>query len=247
MNRERLHVTIDARLSSIAKNSPRTPAWYEPWHRLGPKSTWEERLLVCRAIRDSETFPADVGYFLMSWVIENLSVDAESRLDNCLQTMNRRESRRASDRIFANLMDEYGECEMAQRFRTDPQRHARRHEVGRQFFFGVGKPEVPEDSGWLKGFAEVVSFSLLTDRTTGKLGVRYRVDGGYWEITVYPLGMARESTAFVAGSGPWFPIPTWRVTTLPSSTGLGKPPPAEARKSALGGGFSPLPLRKTLG
>jgi hypothetical protein len=59
--------------------------------------------------------------------------------------------------------------------------------VGRQFFFGVGKPEVPEDSGWLKGFAEVVSSGLLTDRATDKLGLRYRVEGGYWEISVYPL------------------------------------------------------------
>jgi hypothetical protein len=187
MNRERLHVTIDARLSSIAKNSPRTPAWYEPWHRLGPKSTWEERLLVCRAIRDSETFPADVGYFLMSWGIENLLVEAESRPEDDLRTMNRRESRRASDRIVANLMDEHGECEMAELFRTDPQRHARRREAGRQYFFEVGKPEVSEDSGWLKGFAEVVSSGLLTARATGKLGLRYRVEGGYWEISVYPL------------------------------------------------------------
>src|SRR5690348_14726710 len=99
-NRERLHPTIDARLSSIARSLTGTPTWYEPWHRLGPKSTGEERLLVCRAIRDSGTLPDDAGYFLMSWVIEDLSVDVESRQD-VLPTMNRRESRRASDRIFA--------------------------------------------------------------------------------------------------------------------------------------------------
>jgi hypothetical protein len=73
------------------------------------------------------------------------------------------------------------------------------------------------------------------------------VDSLLQEITVYPLGMSRESTAFVAGSGPSFLIPTWSVTVLPSCTGLGKPPPAPARRSALGGGFSPFPLSKTLG
>jgi hypothetical protein len=125
----------------------------------------------------------------MSWVIENLSVDAESKLDNSLQTMNRRESRRALERICAGLMNEHGECEMADLFRTDPRQHAQRREVGRQFFFGAAKPEVPEDSGWLKEFAEVVSSGLLTDRPTDKLGLRYRVDGGYWEITVYPLSV----------------------------------------------------------
>src|SRR4051794_24409795 len=96
---ERLHPIIDAKLSSTARSLPGVPTWYEPWHRLGPKSTLEERLLVCRAIRDSGTLPDDAGYFLMSWALENLSVEAESKLEDDLQTMNRRQCRRASDRI----------------------------------------------------------------------------------------------------------------------------------------------------
>src|SRR3954469_14671490 len=107
-NPERLHATIDGKLSSIAKSLTGAPTWYKPWHRLGPESTGEERLLVCRAIRGSGSLPAEAGYFLMSWGIENLSVDAESELNDSLRTMNRRESRRASDRIFANLMDDHG-------------------------------------------------------------------------------------------------------------------------------------------
>jgi hypothetical protein len=186
-NRDRLHPTIDAKLSSIARSLSGAPTWYEPWHRLGPESTGEERLLVCRAIRDSGTLPADVGYFLMSWVIENLSVDVESKSEDDLQSMNRRESRRASDRIFADLMHEHGERQMADLFRTDPPGHARRREAGRRFFFRVVKSAVSEDPGWLKDFAEVVSSGLMTGRASGKLGLRYRVDGGSWEISVYPL------------------------------------------------------------
>src|SRR3954453_17295716 len=137
-NPERLHATIDGKLSSIAKSLSGTPTWYEPWLRLGSESTGEEHLLVCRAIRDSGTLPVDVGYFLMSWVVENLSVDVESKLENDLQTMNRRESRRASDRIFADMLEKHEEREMAELFRTDPLGHARRREAGRRFFFGVG-------------------------------------------------------------------------------------------------------------
>jgi hypothetical protein len=128
----------------------------------------------------------------MSWVIENLSVDVESKSEDDLQSMNRRESRRASDRIFADLMHEHGERQMADLFRTDPPGHARRREAGRQFFFRVVKSAVSEDPGWLKGFAEVVSSGLLTDSATDELGVRYREDGGYWEISVYPPGAAGE-------------------------------------------------------
>ena len=119
-NRERLHPIIDPRLFNIAKSMPVAPPWYEPWLRLGPKSTVEERLLVCQRIRDSGTFPADVGYFLVSLMIEDLTEEAEAELDDGLQTMNRRESRRASDRIFADLLDKHGQREMADRFRTDP-------------------------------------------------------------------------------------------------------------------------------
>ena len=40
-------------------------------------------------------------------------------------------------------------------------------------------------------FIEAISSSLMTQRAPGKLGVRYREQGGYWEISVYPLSVGR--------------------------------------------------------
>ena len=82
-DRERLHAVIDARLSGIAMSLREPPPWNEPWLRLGPESTWEERLLVCQAVRDSGSIPDEAGYFLVSWIIEDLAIAVESeRVDS---------------------------------------------------------------------------------------------------------------------------------------------------------------------
>src|SRR6516165_10172834 len=130
-NRGRLHAVIDARLSAIASSLPQAPPWNEPWLRLGSESTWEERLFVCQTVQNSGSIPAEAGYFLVSWIIEDLAIVGESERVDSLAFMNRRESLRASDRCFATLLDQHGEHEMAKRFRTDPLGHARRREVGR--------------------------------------------------------------------------------------------------------------------
>ncbi len=92
-NRVRLHAVIDARLSAIATSLREPPPWNEPWLRLGTESTWEERLFVCQAVRNSGSIPAEAGYFLVSWIIEDRALVTESdRLDS-LEFMNWRESR----------------------------------------------------------------------------------------------------------------------------------------------------------
>jgi len=186
-NRGRLHIVIDARLSGIATSMPEPPPWNVPWLRLGLESTWEERLFVCQAVRDSDSIPDEAGYFLMSWIIEELAIVVEPERVDRLHSVNRRESRRASDRIFADLLDQHGEHEMAERYRTDPLGHARRREVGRQFFFGAEGAKPPDDPAWVKEFVAIVSPSLLTDRSTGHLGIRSREGDGNWEISVYPI------------------------------------------------------------
>jgi hypothetical protein len=202
--RMRLHVVIDARLSGIATSLSEPPAWNEPWLRLGPESRWEERLLVCKAVRDSGSITDEAGYFLVSWIIEDLATVMGTERQDRLQFMNRRESRRASDRIFGDLLDRHGEHEMAERFRTDPLEHARLREVGRQFFFGTEGVGAPEDSKWLKEFVEVVARSRITDGSTSHLGIQYREDDGYWEISVYPIhgkGGLDEAKGLVASPG----------------------------------------------
>jgi len=185
-NRGRLHAVIDAKLAAIATSLGESPSWYEPWSRLCPESTWEERLIVCQAVRNSGIIPAEAGYFLASWIMEDRALVMMSERVDSLEFMNRRESRRATDRSFAHLLDQHGEHEMAVQFRTDPLGHARRREVGRRFFFREKGEEPLQDPTWIKQFVKIVSSSLVTDRSTPHLGFRYRVDDRNWEVSVYP-------------------------------------------------------------
>jgi len=213
-NRGRLHTVIDARLSAIATSLREPPPWNEPWLRLGPESTWEERLFVCQAVRNSGSIAAEAGYFLVSWIIEDLATVVESERVDSLEFMNRRESRRATDRSFADLLDQHGEHEMAERFRTDPLGHARRREVGRRFFFGAKGAEPLQDPAWIKKFVKIVSSSLLTDRSTRHLHIRYRVDHGNWEISVYPIHEGGDhEEAEGSGASPSF---AWNIEELRS-------------------------------
>src|SRR3954469_23280689 len=68
-----LHAAIDAKLAGLIVASPTPPDWHEPWRRLGPESTDEERLAVYRAIRDSGSLPEDAGFYLVSWQIDAMA------------------------------------------------------------------------------------------------------------------------------------------------------------------------------
>ena len=103
---------------------------------------------------------------------------------------------------------------MAERFRTDPLGHARRREVGRRFFFGEKGEEPLQDPEWIKEFVRTVSSSLLTDRSTRHLGIRYRVDDGNWEISVYPIHEGGDHEE-VEGSGE-SPSFAWNIEELRS-------------------------------
>ncbi len=150
----------------------------------------------------------------MSWIIEELAIVTESdRLDS-LEFMNWRESRRTTDRRFSNLLDQHREHEMAERFRTYPLGHARRREVGRRFFFEEIGEEPLQDPAWIKEFIGVVSSSLLTDRSTRHLGIRYRVDDDNWEISVYPIFEGGDhEEAEGSGASPSF---AWNIEELRS-------------------------------
>jgi hypothetical protein len=214
-NRGRLHAVIDARLSAIATSLREPPPWNEPWLQLRPESTWKERMFVCQAVRNSGTIPADAGYFLVSWIIEDLALIVESERADSLAFMNRREGRRATDRSFADLLVQHGEHEMAERFRTDPLGHALRREVGRRFFFGEKGKEPLQDSAWIKEFVRTVSSSLLPERSTPHLGFRYRVDDGNWEISVYPIHAGGDHEgAEGSGESPSF---AWNIEELRSN------------------------------
>ena len=155
---------IQAKLAGIAKALPSPPEWFDDWNRLGPESSAEEILAVCRRIRDSGCLPADAGLHLMAGQIDAMIGDEANTslrgLDDRMKAMERayeqetgrpwpfddippeyreyeellRQYEAAWDKIFAGRLEACGEREMAALYRADPKEFERRYEAGWNFF-----------------------------------------------------------------------------------------------------------------
>lgn len=216
-DQERLHPRIDRKLARVVRSSPVPPSWQEPWSRLGPESTQEQRLEAFQAIRDSATVPKDAGYFLVSWQVENLAAEVQEKLRDPLQTLNMFEARRTSDRIFTELLERHGERKTAKLFLTDSGEHDRRREAGRQFFFGSEGAEAPQDPAWLEHLLRAVAYGIVAPVPAEGLSCRYRQDGDYWEVHVLgpseggrdwavDIERLREQFDRIDGCG-WYAVP----------------------------------------
>ena len=208
-----LHARIDEKLRNVAESFSTTPGWYEQWRQLGPESTTEERLKVHQAIRDADGVAEEAGFFLVSWQIDEIASANPSAamcsLEDRLEAVKRRHGLGEGDRWppgeappeyeslrqqyhrvwdghFADKLDEYGEHEMARLMRDDPDRFEQLIEAGRHFFLGAPTPGISKCPGWLDSFVEIVVAHMSADAESGPLGLRYREEDGFWEITIYP-------------------------------------------------------------
>jgi len=208
-----LHAPINAELANIVQAASTRPAWYEEWMRLGPESTEQERLAVYQAVRDSGCLPEEAGFYLVSWQIDAMtSLDAETRLADLDDQMRaieeahgleegefwppgkapeeyeelRRRHQAAWDQMYVAKPAEFGEHEMAQQYRSDPEGFHRRSEAGRTFFHGPEEPDDADAPGWVYGLAETVAGNMTSISGPAPIGFLYSQEGGRWELIVYP-------------------------------------------------------------
>ena len=206
-----LHAAINAKLAEIAAASPTPPPWYEAWTHLGPMSTDTERLAVYQAVREAGSVPEEAGFFLVAWMLdvmmderaeeglrasderleavrqqygleEDASADSADVPEEYREAM--QQSHAAWDALFAATLEEHGEHELASLFREDEAAFDEKYEAGRQFFHGPEDDEV-EDDDWLNTLLEEVGGCIEADSPVGPLGLRYRVEEGYWEVWIY--------------------------------------------------------------
>jgi len=226
-----LFAAINAKLGEVAAASPTPPAWYEAWTSLGPQSTKEERLAVYQAIRAAGSVPAEAGFFLVAWILDLLTDDraeeglreAEERLEAIRQKYGLDEDASAEeddvpaeyreamqqchdtwDALYAATLEEFGEHDIARLFRENGEEFNQRYEVGRQFFHGPGDDDETEEDEWLDLLQDAVSSCVEADSPMGPLGLRYREEEGFWEISIYPtpvelVGGAHDGKVVVPG------------------------------------------------
>jgi hypothetical protein len=204
---------IDARLAGLIDALPARPDWYPRWRRLGSGSTDEERLAVYQTIRDSGILPAEAGFYLLSSQVDAISnLDVETSLGPMEERLRDievahgleegeiwepgeapkeyeallKQYHDAWDECFATQLDSYGESEIAAVFRTDREEYERRHEAGREFFFGPLAADDPDLPAWLNSLFEDIGAGLTPEGLMGPLGFRWHEEEGFCEVDAYP-------------------------------------------------------------
>jgi hypothetical protein len=226
-----LYAAIDAKLAEIAAANPTPHSWHGALSRLGSQSSKSERLGVYRAVRVAGSVPVEAGFFLIAWIVDLLTDDrAEEGLreeERLLELIRQKygleedvsvnsedvpaeyreamqEMHKAWDKLYVGTLEECGEQEMAKLFHTDREQYDRLYEIGRQFFHGTEEEEGLADTAWLDRLLEVVAACIEAESPMGPLGLRYREEGGFWEVWIFPtpvelVGGAHDGAVVVPG------------------------------------------------
>jgi hypothetical protein len=129
---------VDSKLMSIAKASPGAGEWKGLVERLSEATTPEDRMKTYRAIREAKLIPEEAADFLIGWTIQwmpleyNRSAAGELEEDNFDEDANDQEL----DNETLALLRKFEMNEMAAMFASNRLEFDRRHERGRQFFYG---------------------------------------------------------------------------------------------------------------
>jgi hypothetical protein len=241
-----LYAVVDAKLAAIAAAAEPPPTWYGEWSKLGPQSTHETRPAVYQAVRDTGSVPPEAGMFLVAWTLGLISYtraqEALRDLEDELEQLQRkhgvaddwaggvdepdevremkRRYRDARHRLYATVLEEFGERELARLFRENDDEFQDVYEVGRQYFHwpedhGGGEDDIwldplrdagePEDVIWLDALREAVADSIEPESLIRPpLDLRYHQEQGFWDVCVYAtpfelVGGARDGDIVAPG------------------------------------------------
>jgi hypothetical protein len=207
---DELRPGINTRLLRAAARAPRPPAWFKAWYRLRSGSADEDRLAVYQAVRDAGSLPPEATFFLISWVVDAITLaDAEDLLaaqqdrlaeikaKHGLQVDDdwpeeppqeyeqaQRDFFDAWDELYAEQLEAHHEPDMARTFREDHDQFQRLGEAGRQYF--AQTPDTDTSDSWLEALRADVAGCLTADAELGRLEMLHDEAEGAWQITVYP-------------------------------------------------------------
>lgn len=159
------YTQIDTVLLAVARELPRRPDWYVGLARLNGGVTAQSRLPVYQAVRDDGCLPEDAGFFLVSYAIEDLSLDGAELIEN-----------------FAA----YGEGDMADLLRRYADEYQQRHEKGRRFFFDPPELGAADLRGAVQELYDHVRQCVGSRAPMGPLACRWSTDYGFVDLQIFP-------------------------------------------------------------
>jgi hypothetical protein len=120
---------VDARLKEIAGATPGPAGWKELIERLTETTPTAERMAAYRAVRGAGVLPDDAAFFLFGHAVQWLPPEGptEEEEDDTDETL---------DEHTLAMLRRHGGDDLAELFAANRLEYDRRHEQGRQFFFG---------------------------------------------------------------------------------------------------------------
>jgi hypothetical protein len=130
---------VDARLKEIAGTSPGPAVWKDLVGKLSDATPDAERIQTYQAVREAGVLPEDAAFFLfghgIQWMLPEVGPeppeDEEGDKDDDLL-----------DRHTVASLRRFGLDDLAELYASNRLEYDRRHERGRQFFFGPPDEEL---------------------------------------------------------------------------------------------------------
>lgn len=126
---------VDAKLKAIAKAHSTSATWQGLVERLSEATSPEDRIKAYKAIRDTGVIPGEATDYLILWAIQWMPTGSElagpedEDFDEEMASLD-------SDKETLDQLRKFGVDDLAELFVSNRLEFDRRHERGRQFFYG---------------------------------------------------------------------------------------------------------------
>ena len=127
---------VDTKLKAIARASPDGAAWKGLVERLSDATTTEDRMKTYKAVREAEVIPDEAADFLIVWAIQWMPPENSKLADPEDENFDEAAADQELDNETLAQLRKFGLDDLAEMFVTSRLEFDRRHERGRQFFYG---------------------------------------------------------------------------------------------------------------
>jgi hypothetical protein len=136
---------VDRKLKDIARASPEKATWKTRVENLAETTPLPERMRTYQAVRQARVIPEEAGDYLIAWAIQwmpDVASPEAGGAEDPDEEAGDEEVERALDNHTLALLRQFGAPEMAERYLHNRLEYDRRHERGRQFFYGPPNEEL---------------------------------------------------------------------------------------------------------
>ncbi len=128
---------VDTKLKSIARGHPDSTGWKGLVERLAETTPMEERMQTYKAVQEAKVIPEEAAEYLFLWAIQWMPAEGGPALTEPeAEDLDEDAASRELERETLAQLRKFGLDDLAEMFVSNRREFDRRHERGRQFFFG---------------------------------------------------------------------------------------------------------------